>query len=233
LQEDGSLLLFQDGRISILTLDGTQREVACNLCPANDRFNDVVADPEGRVFAGALGGSGRLYRIDRDGAVVELFEGFGVPNGMGFTADVKRMYFTDSKLRRIYLFDYDRFTGNLSNQRIFAEIPEVEGLPDGMTTDAEGCVWVALWFGSRLKRYRPDGTLEREVYFPVTQVTAVAFGGADLDDIYVTTAASKISDAMKPPGYNEVAPRGGGLYHLRISGVSGRPLYRSRIEFKR
>lgn len=232
LQEDGTILLFQDGRISTLSLDGTQREVACELCPGNDRFNDVIADPEGRVFAGALGGRGRLYRIDRDGAAVKLFEGFGIPNGMGFTGDAKSMYFIDSQLRRIYLFDYERSTGNLFNRRVFADIPEAEGLPDGMTRDAEGCIWVALWFGSRVKRYKPDGTLDREVYLRVTQVTAVAFGGPDLSDIYVTSAASKISDAMKPPGYDETAPRGGGLYHIRVSGVTGRPLYRSRIQFK-
>src|ERR1035437_3290488 len=93
LQEDGTLLLFQDGCISVLGLDGVQREVATGLCPGNERFNDVIADPDGRVFAGALGGSGSLFRIDTDGTVTELFDGFEIPNGMGFTQDGRGMYF--------------------------------------------------------------------------------------------------------------------------------------------
>ena len=92
LQEDGSLLLFQDGRISVLGLDGVQRELASGLCPENERFNDVIADPEGRVYAGAMGGNGRLLRFDPDGRVTELFDGLGIPNGMGFTPDLKSMY---------------------------------------------------------------------------------------------------------------------------------------------
>jgi D-xylonolactonase len=89
LQEDSTLLLFQDGCISVLGLDGVQRGVASGLCPSNERFNDVIADPEGRVFVGALGGSGRLFRIDTDGTVTEVFDGFEIPNGMGFTDDTR------------------------------------------------------------------------------------------------------------------------------------------------
>ncbi len=111
LQEDGSLLLFQDGRIALLHLDGTLREIAEGKCAGNDRFNDVIADPEGRVFAGAMGGNGRLFRFDTDGAVTEMADGFGGPNGMGFTPDLRGMYFTDSPARKIYHFDYDRQTG--------------------------------------------------------------------------------------------------------------------------
>src|SRR5579863_3001759 len=96
LQADGTLLLFQDGRISVLGLDGKQREIASNLCPGNDRFNDVIADPEGRVFAGAMGGNGRLLRFETNGTATEILDGLGVPNGMGFTPDGKGMYFTDS-----------------------------------------------------------------------------------------------------------------------------------------
>jgi D-xylonolactonase len=161
--------LFQDGRVSTLGLDGIQREVASGLCPENDRFNDVIADPEGRVFAGTLAGNGRMFRFDTDGSVTEIFDGLGVPNGMGFTLDCKHMYLTDSVPRRIYLFDYDRKSGSLSNRRLFAEIPREEGVPDGMAIDSEGFIWTAIWFGARVKRYTPDGTLDREVRFPVMQ----------------------------------------------------------------
>jgi D-xylono/L-arabinono-1,4-lactonase len=231
IQQDGSLLLFQDGGISVLSLNGSVREVARDLCPANERFNDVIADPEGRVFAGAMGGNGRLLRFDPDGSVTELFDGLGIPNGMGFTPDLRGMYFTDSVPRQIYHFDYDRATGNLSNRRIFAEIPLDEGVPDGMAIDTDGYVWTAIWYGSRLKRYAPDGSLDREVKLPVTQTSALTFGGAELAEIYVTTAAISNSDSLAPPGYDTSAARGGGLYRVTVPDVRGKLPFRSRLHF--
>ena len=231
LQEDDSFLLFQDGRISVLSLSGTQQEVAHGLCPQNERFNDVIADVDGRVYAGAMGGNGRLLRIDPDGRVIELFDGIGIPNGMGFSPDLKHMYFTDSVLRHIYRFDYERVTGELTNRRVFAEIPANEGVPDGMTVDAKGYVWTAIWFGGRIKRYAPDGRLDCEVLLPVKQTSAVAFGGPDLQDLYVTTAATHIADSLQPLGYDKTAPRGGGLYRIHLEGVRGIPPFRSRLSF--
>lgn len=231
LQEDGSLLLFQDSRICILGLDGTQREVVSGLCPQNERFNDVIADPEGRVYAGAMGGNGRLIRFDPNGRVTELFDGLGIPNGMGFTPDFQSMYFTDSEARQIYRFDYDRKTGNLTNRQIFVEISVHEGLPDGMTVDAEGYVWTAIWFGGRLKRYAPDGRLDREVFLPAYQTSALTFGGPALTDVFVTSAAAPPADFLRPPGLDLAARRGGGLYRVRIEGMRGRPQFRSRLRF--
>jgi D-xylonolactonase len=232
-QDDGSLLLFQDGSISVLKLDGTVSELASNACNGNERFNDTIADPEGRVFAGAMGGNGKLLRFDPDGSVTEMFDGLGIPNGMGFTPDLRGMYFTDSTPRRIYYFDYDRKTGSLSNRRVFVEIPREVGFPDGMTVDEEGFVWTAIWFGGRLQRYDPDGRLDREVFFPVKQISAVTFGGSELNQIYVTSAATAIADFLRPPEYDSNAERGGGLYRLRLAGISGRPPFRSRLRFPR
>jgi D-xylonolactonase len=230
LQEDGNLLLFQDGRISVLGMDGVQREVRRNCIPENHRFNDVLADSEGRVFAGAIGGNGRLVRFDRDGKMTELFDGAGVPNGMGFTPDNKHMYYTDSVPRQIYVFDYDRDTGGLSNRRVFAEIPRELGVPDGMTIDADGYVWGAVWFGGRVRRYAPAGSVDCEVTFPVTQTSAIVFGGADYGDAYVTSASTTEADSMLPPGYDMGLPRGGGLYIFRMEGIRGKPLFRSRLQ---
>jgi D-xylono/L-arabinono-1,4-lactonase len=229
LQADGSLLLFQDGHIVILQMNGLLHEVADNQCPGNERFNDVIADPEGRVFAGTLGGNGKLLRFDLDGSVTQLLEGLGIPNGMGFTPDLRGMYFIDSTPRQVYYFDYDRKTGGLSNMRVFAQVPHGEGVPDGMMVDEAGYVWTAVWFGGRLKRYSPDGKLDREVFLPVRQTSAVAFGGEDLQDIYVTTAATTIADGLLPGGYNSSTPRGGGLYRLRIEGIRGKLPFRSRL----
>jgi sugar lactone lactonase YvrE len=231
LQQDGSLLLFQDGKIARLGLDGSLREMASGCCPGNDRFNDVIADPEGRVFAGAMGGNGRLLRLNPDGRITEIANGIGGPNGMGFTNDLRGMYFTDSQARKIYHFDYDRRTGNLSNRRTFAEIPPDEGLPDGMTVDAEGYVWSAIWFGGRLKRYAPDGRLDREILFPAKQISSVTFGGPELADIFITSAGSDTADSIRPPSCDPEAVRGGDLYRLRVPGVRGKLPFRSRIEF--
>ncbi len=231
IQEDGSFLLFQDGRLASLALDGTVRERLSGLCPGNERFNDVISDPEGRVFAGAMEGDGRLFRFDLDGTVTELFDGLGVPNGMGFTPDLRGMYFIDSPARKIYLFDYERETGNLNNRRVFAEIPVDEGLPDGMTVDADGYVWTAIWFGSRLKRFAPDGSLDRDVFLPATQISSVTFGGPDLTDIYVTSTASATADRWRPSACDAGAFRGGDVYRVRVPGLRGKLPFRSRLRF--
>ncbi len=232
IQEDGSLLLFQDGRLSVLNLNGNIREVASGLLPHNKRFNDVIADPEGRVYAGAMeGGIGRLIRFDPDGTITELFDGMEIPNGMGFTPDLTGMYVTDSVPRKIYYFDYDRHSGQLTNRRVFAQIPDNEGCPDGMSVDAEGFVWSAIWFGGRIKRFSPDGKLDREVFLPAVQTASLTFGGPDLADIYVSTSASTTADALRPPGQDLSAFRGGGIYRVRVEGVRGRPAFRSRLRF--
>ena len=150
---------------------------------------------------------------------------------MGFTPDLRGMYFTDSPARTIYYFDYERKTGNLSNRRTFAEIPVNEGLPDGMTVDAEGYVWTALWFGGRVKRYAPDGSLDREILLPVNQISSITFGGADLTDIYITSTSSTTADLLRHPSCEAVGARGGGLYRARAPGICGTVPFRSRINF--
>lgn len=230
LHADGRLVLLQDGRISICDLQGRQKEAMKDLSPQGVRFNDGIADPEGRIFTGEIGGEGRVFRIDPDGSVHHLGKGIQIPNGWGFTPDLKRAYFTDSQPRHLYLFDYDRRTGALSNRRLFAEIPLSEGVPDGMCVDSEGFVWTAIWFGARLKRYAPDGRLDREIHFPIRQTSAVCFGGPDLGELFVTTAGTSLADSLKPPGYDvAAAPRGGGLYRLRVPGLRGGPVFRARL----
>ena len=120
------------------------------------RFNDVFADPRGRVFCGSMpteGRLGRLYRLDTDGTLTTLLEGINVSNGVGFTPDGKQLYYTESMTHRIYLFDYDIDSGNISNQRVWVETSEDEGIPDGMTVDSEGFVWSARFGGSSVIRY--------------------------------------------------------------------------------
>ena len=190
------------------------------------RFNDVAADPEGRVFCGTMAtGSrpGRLYRLDTDGSITRILEGIGCPNGMGWPLDRRTIYFTDSLARRIYVFDYDRDTGAIGNQRVFAEIPEGGGLPDGLTVDAEGGVWSALWDGYAVVRFSPEGEELMRVEVPCKKASSVTFGGPDYADMYITTASEDGPESVEGPG-------AGGLFHC-VPGVRGLPEFRSKIRF--
>lgn len=224
IQDDGALLLFMARGAVTIWRDG-QLETILEEIPdeRETRFNDVFADPEGRVFCGTMPTKerlGRLYRLDPDRKLTLLLEGIGTSNGMGLTLDRKQLYYTDSSAKKIYLFDYDRGSGAISNQRVFVDSGDEEGVPDGMTVDAEGYVWSARWDGYRLTRYAPDGSEERRVLFPAKKVSSVTFGGPDYMDMYVTTAG----------GNNKVenGPGAGALFRLRL-GIQGLPEFPSRI----
>ncbi len=225
VQGDGSLLLFME-RGAVASLSEGNLEYLINEIPEerNTRFNDVIADPAGRVFCGTMPSPdhpGSLYRLDTDGSIARVLEGIGISNGMGFTPDNQRMYFTDSPTHNIYIFDYDIDSGELSNKRVFVNTEENDGIPDGMTIDSEGFVWSARWDGSSLVRYSPQGEQVNRIWFPARKVSSVIFGGEDYTDMYVTTAG----------GENKTAegPGAGCLYRLNL-GISGRPEFLSRVE---
>lgn len=231
IQEDGSLLLFmEEGAIAILR-NGTLEYIIDRL-PGEEgmRFNDVIADPKGRVFCGtmardssdALSGirTGKLYRLNTDGSIHTVFEGTRIPNGMGFTDSNKRMYYTESVDRTIYLYDYEKESGIISNRRDFVKTEANGGLPDGMTVDKNGYVWSARAGGSKLSRFTPTGIEERNIRLPAKKVSSVTFGGTDLTDIYITTIGG---DNRKEEG-----PGAGALFHLNL-GIQGVPEYLSRI----
>ncbi len=226
LQADGALLLFMDRGAIDRWCDGQLDYVVEELADERrSRFNDVIADPSGRVFCGTMPTPtrpGRLYRLDTDGSVHLLLEGIGVSNGMGFTPDRRQMYLTDSAERSIYLFDYDEKTGALINQRVWLCTPEDAGVPDGMTVDAQGYVWSARWDGSALYRYTPDGIEERRIEFPARKISSVAFGGDDLSDLYVTTALTDSTRDKEGSG-------AGALFRLR-PGIRGLPEFFSRVK---
>ncbi len=198
IQSTGQLLLFMEKGAVRIWDDGNLTTVIESLPhEENSRFNDVMADPAGRVFCGTMPSPdhlGRLYRLDTDGTITEILDKIKCSNGMGFTLDMKSMYYTDSGAKKIYLFDYDQATGALSQQRVFVDSGEEEGVPDGMTVDAHGYVWSAGWDRGCLIRYAPDGTEERRVTFPARKVSCVTFGGEDYTDMYVTTAGGDQKD---------------------------------------
>lgn len=199
------------------------------------KFNDVSADPAGRVFAGSFldDGPGKLFRFDPDGSVTVAEEGVGCSNGIGYSPDHRTMYYTDSMKRVIYAYDYEQATGNISNRRDFIQLADTEGVPDGMTVDAEGFLWVAVWFGGCIIRFDPDGQEERRIHFPASQTSSVMFGGRDLTDIYVTTADFPVEPGggLDPVGYDWEAYRngyrGGGLFVVKDAGVQGKEEYQS------
>ena len=225
IQADGTLLLFMARGAIAQWRDGQFDYIVEEIADEQEsRFNDVIADPIGRVFCGTMPTPtrpGRLYRLDLDGVLHLLLEGIGISNGMAFTLDRRQMYYTDSEALCIYIFDYDEKTGALTNQRVWLRTPEGAGTPDGMTVDSQGYVWSARWDDSALYRYTPDGLEERRIAFPARKVSSVIFGGDDLNDLYVTTA---LMDGTK----GEEGAGAGALFRLRL-GIRGLPEFFSRV----
>jgi sugar lactone lactonase YvrE len=227
LQADGALLLFMARGAIKIWRDGVLTTVVEEIPDEREtRFNDVIADPVGRVFCGTMPAKekkARLYLLDTDGSLRVVLEGVGLSNGMGFTPDVRHLYFTDSTARSISLFDYEQATGIITNRRLFVQTPDEEGVPDGMTVDAEGYVWSARWGGSCLVRYAPDGTEEQRISLPAPKVSCPVFGGAEYSDLYITTAGG---DKREADG-----PEAGVLFRMNTGaeGIRGVPEFRSRI----
>ena len=186
-----------------------------------NRFNDAKVDTAGRLWAGSMDNNetdptGALYRIDSDGSFRSMDDGYVVTNGPAFSPDGRTLYHTDTFGRTIYAFDLAA-NGTLSNKRPHIRIPDEDGYPDGMTVDAEGHLWVAHWGGWRLTRFTPDGVVERIVELPIAQVTSCAFGGPDLDVLYVTSASIRLDDDAR-----NRQPLAGGLFAIAV-GIKGLP----------
>lgn len=190
-QADGGLLLFMDRGTIGSWRNGELTDLLSSLPQErHSRFNDVYADRTGRVFCGTMSTDqqpGRLYRLDTDGHLHLVLEGIGCSNGIAISEDQKDFYYTDSFARQIYRFDYDDITGNLENKEVFATFRE-DGLPDGITLDTEGRLWVALWGGGCIVRLSEQGSIVEKYELPVAKVASLTFAGEDLDDLYVSTA---------------------------------------------
>jgi len=223
IQEDGRLLLFMaEGAVKLWKEGVSETVIEALPEERGNRFNDVIADPEGRVFCGVMSTEqreGRLYCLHPEGRMTVALESTKTANGMGFTPDLKQMYFCDSGERTISVLDYDRASGQLSNRRLLAQPEGDEGKPDGMTVDAEGFIWSARWNGSRVVKMSPDGESLEHWLFPTQKVSCVTFGGDDLTDLYVTTGGGQ--------NVVENGELAGALFRLNI-GVKGRPEFRSR-----
>ena len=229
LCEDGGLLCALQSGFAVAERFGAGlRLLASYEGAAPDiRMNDGKCDPQGRFWAGTMAldfrpGAGALYRLDPDGRVTRMLEGVTISNGLDWSADGSRMYYIDSPRRMIEVFDFDPGPGTISRRRPFAVIEEGAGIPDGMTLDAEGRVWVALWGGGAVRCYGPDGKLLEVIETPAPQTTSCAFGGPDFGELYITTARDGLTDSQLAQ-----APLSGGLFRAR-PGVQGRAANRFR-----
>ena len=173
------------------------------------RFNDGKCDRRGRFWAGTMDRAmaaplGSLYRLDAALDCRPMADGVTVANGLGWSPDDRTMYHTDSAARRIYAYDFDLDQGSLSGRRVFVELADGTGFPDGLAVDAEGFVWSAIWRGGRVERHAPDGRLDRTVELPITRPTSCIFGGPDLDRLYVTSASARDGRDPEPPPAGDV-----------------------------
>ncbi|MEN4013886.1 MAG: SMP-30/gluconolactonase/LRE family protein [Chloroflexota bacterium] len=176
------------------------------------RFNDGAVDRAGRFWAGTLGDDyqNSLYRLDPDGSVRRMDTGFDISNGIGWSPDNRVMYFVDSTPGVLYAYDFDLTGGEIANRRVLVNRSQRPGVPDGLTVDAAGFIWIAVWGGGCLERYDPRGRLERVIPLPVRYPTSVTFGGADLDELYITSARYEIPRAQRAKH-----PLAGNLFRIR------------------
>ncbi len=160
------------------------------------RFNDGRVDSRGRLWAGTLGedSQSKLYRLDPDDTIHIMETGITISNGIGWSPDERIMYYTDSSLRLIYAYDFNPESGTIENRREFVRVPLTDGFPDGLTVDNEGFVWSAHWDGWRITRYDPEGKVERVIPVPVQRPTSCTFGGAELNQLYITSAWTGLSE---------------------------------------
>jgi sugar lactone lactonase YvrE len=185
-------------------------------------MNDGAVGPDGRFYAGSLNmkvleaPDGALHRLDPDGSLHTIETGLVLPNGISFSPDGKTMYVTEMWARLITAFDFDAKKGTVSRRRELIRVPDEEGYPDGLIVDAEGFLWSGHWQGFRLTRYDPDGRRERIVEVPVPTVTCMAFGGRELDRLFITTGKKGLS-----PEQIEKYPQAGDVF-VTEPGVRGR-----------
>jgi sugar lactone lactonase YvrE len=207
-------LIDPAGSITVLST------VEANL--PDNRLNDGKCDSRGRFWAGSCAAgiapsSGALYRLNTDLSLDVMVRPVNLSNGIGWSPDDRRMYYIDSTAYRVDMFDYDAEGGDISNRRTLVEIDKTAGMPDGLTVDADGCVWVGLWGGWAVHRYDSSGRLDAVVRLPAENVTSCTFGGSDLRDLYITTAREDLDSAAL-----DRQPEAGSLFVCR-PGPAGLP----------
>ena len=184
------------------TVDGPMRLLLDEVVPDGQRLNDGGCDPLGHFWCGSIDsakrGSGALFRLSPAGDLERVLGGVNVSNGIAWSVDGRYTYYADSFTGRV-----DRFAfadGGISGREPFITVAKEDGIPDGICVDAEGGIWVALWEGHQVRRYSASGELDEVVELPVAKVTACTFGGADLDELWITTSRVRETDPHAAAG---------------------------------
>jgi sugar lactone lactonase YvrE len=221
IEGDEGWLLGAGRGFAYLAPDGTHRTIA-EVSPAGTRMNDGACDPRGRFWAGTLAddhhaGGGALYRLDQYGGTELMVGDLTIPNGVGWSPDGMTMYLVDSGPRVIHAFAFDPNRGTISAERVLLTVPEELGAPDGMTVDAAGHLWVAIYGAGQVHHYSPDGVLREVLTVPAQESTCCAFAGPGLSRLYVTTATENWTDEQR-----RAEPAAGLVYRLDTN-ATGRP----------
>jgi D-xylono/L-arabinono-1,4-lactonase len=228
LNRDDSLLLAGATGLHLQRADGSRSTLLAHHDDQPLVFNDILAAPNGRLYAGTLywGADmekpGHLYLIDPPGAMRVVDDGIELANGLALSPDNRTLYFADSAARCIFAYDVDPSSGALTRKRTFARFAIDDGIPDGLTTDAEGFIYCAMWYGAAVVRIDPEGKVQQRMPIPALQTSSVALAGDTLSDLYVTTAGEPWPSRLAPRSFDPAATRmGGGLYSVRVD-VPGR-----------
>lgn len=222
-RQGGMIFAFRNG-MALTDFDGTvEQEIPCTPVDfAKERFNDGAVDRQGRFWVGSFNPkaepeAGSLYRVDHDLSMHKVETGFTMSNGLGWSPDGRTMYFADTRPGRVFAFDLDSDSGQTCNRRILIDYSGARGRPDGLTVDAEGCLWVAEVEAAHVARYDPDGRLMSTLPMPVSKPTCVTFGGPDCATLYITSMRLGF-DADRLAA----EPDAGGLFRAH-PGVNGLP----------
>lgn len=218
LASGNSFLTTENGSKGVTVLAGLRTE------PAGTRFNDGKCDPQGRFLAGTVDkkeklSNGSLYILVSGGRPRKLLKGLRISNGIAWSPKGTIMYFIDTPTREVRAYDYDLDDGVISNPRVILRFADTFGLPDGMTTDTDGNLWVAHWGGGRVSQWKANGTLLGQFGLPAPNVTSCVFGGEKMDELFITTARTglDLSTLRK-------FPLSGGVFRMPTN-VTGMPTY--------
>lgn len=205
VRSDGSLLAALESSLALVDTDtGATHHHSPLFVGRHSQFNDGKVDRQGRFWVGSkdkkpdVSRSGRLYSCGLDGMIMVHTTNLGMSNGLDWSPDGNVMYHVDSSDHLVRAYDFLTSDGLLSNERMFTRIPRSEGIPDGLTVDGDGCVWLAVWGAGQVHRYAPDGRLDTIVSTPARYTTSCTFGGTDLSQLFITSAASSHSTETEP-----------------------------------
>lgn len=231
LSDEGTMVAGVDNQISSFDGGGNLLKVLADTNEGSGlRFNDGKCDPSGRFWVGSMDRKeknklGSLYSWNSVEGLVNREQGVTVSNGMGWSPDHYLFYYIDSPTREVSVYDFDLPTGSIKNKRTFISFSEEDGFPDGMTIDADGRLWVAFWGGSKIMCIDAQSKrVEEVIQFPVSKITSCAFGGEQMDQLFVTSAKVQVSEVDEPMA--------GKTFVIEL-GITGIPSYQVIISKKK